>query len=160
VPIPKFLFLCLAVALLPTGCGDDSTANEPDQSTPTGASTPGGEDPVLRDVASPVGGTVKELVIPGPEIAVLVACDQEGFEPFLFADQGTWVGCQIAAGDAAGEASTLLEPAMSDAASPVGGTVKELVIPGPEISVLVACDQEGFEPFLFADQGTWVGCSE
>jgi hypothetical protein len=160
MPTSRFLSLCLAVALLATGCGDDSTANEPDQSIPTSASTPGGDDPVLVDASSPVGGTVKELVIPGPETSVLVACDQEGFEPFLFADQGVWVGCQITAGEAPGDASTLLEPAMSDAASPVGETVKELVIPGPEISVLVACDQEGFEPFLFADQGTWVGCSE
>jgi hypothetical protein len=51
--------------------------------------------PRLTDVPSPVGGTVQQLTLPGPETSVLIVCDREGFEPFLFTDQGNWVGCRI-----------------------------------------------------------------
>jgi hypothetical protein len=56
---------------------------------------PNSGEPSLTDVPSPVGGTVKQLTIPGPETSVLVTCDREGFEPFFFTDQGNWVGCRI-----------------------------------------------------------------
>ena len=115
-------------------------------------------EPVLADVTSPVGGTVKQVIIPGPETSVLVVCDREGFEPFFFTDQGDWVGCSIMDGTEPGPESLLARPALVEVTSPVGGTVEQLSIPGPEISVLVVCERAGFEPFLFTDQGTWVGC--
>jgi hypothetical protein len=117
-----------------------------------------GNAPTFSDVPSPAGGMVKQLSIPGPETSVLVACDRAGFEPFFFTDQGNWVGCQISAGAEPGMASQLTEPTLSDVPSPVGGTVKQVTIPGPETSVLVTCDRDGFEPFFFTDQGNWVGC--
>jgi hypothetical protein len=39
----------------------------------------------------------QQLALGGPESAVLVACDQEGFIPFTFTDLGMeWIGCQAA----------------------------------------------------------------
>jgi len=164
-----------------SGCGDDDTGSgERSTSTTVAAttsvpiSTPGEEatptggiddphgvdEPSLANVPSPVGGTVKQVIVPGPEISVLVACDQAGFEPFFFTDQGDWVGCRLMARADPAPQSALAEPVMSDVASPVGGTVKQVIVPGPEISVLVACDQAGFEPFFFTDQGDWVGCQQ
>ncbi len=137
----------------PQGGGDEAT----DTTSPT-EDADGVIEPVLEDVPSPVGGTVKQVTIPGPETSVLVVCDQAGFEPFFFTDQGNWVGCSIMDGVEPGPESALAQAAMSDVASPVGGTVKQVTIPGPETSVLVVCDQAGFEPFFFTDQGNWVGC--
>jgi hypothetical protein len=115
-------------------------------------------EPFLSDVPSPAGGTVKQVTLPGPETSVLVVCDRNGFEPFFFTDQGNWVGCQTSAGTEPGTPSQLMEPVLSDVPSPVGGTVKQVTLPGPETSVLVICDRNGFEPFFFTDQGNWVGC--
>jgi hypothetical protein len=154
------------MALLAAGCGDDDATSDtarPTATTPSAAddAVPGDSgpaDPVLEDTISPVGGTVKQLLIPGPETSVLVTCDQDGFEPFMFTDEGTWVGCQIPDGSEPGPASELAEATIGDTPSPVGGTVKLVTIPGPQLAVLVSCRAEGFQPFLFSDQGTWVGC--
>ena len=124
----------------------------------TGESTPDAAAPVLEDVQAPDGGTVKQLSIPSAATSVLVECDQTGFEPFFFTDQGSWVGCQTISGAEPRPGSDLTEPTMSDTESPVGGTVKLVTVPGPESSVLLACGAEGLEPFFFTDQGSWVGC--
>lgn len=167
-----------ALTLLMVGCGSDGS--ETGQPTPAEAvaapSTPNatsGEEavptdatvdssdasqPVLGNVESPVGGTVKQVTVPGPEISVLVNCDQAGFVPFFFTDQGDWVGCQIVAGTDAGPQSALTEPVMNEVTSAVGGTVMQVTIPGPETSVLVVCGEAGFVPFFFTDQGDWIGC--
>ncbi|WP_035991041.1 hypothetical protein [Leptolyngbya sp. KIOST-1] len=49
-------------------------------------------EPELSDVPSPVGGTVSMITIPGPQSAISVVCDQG--TPFVYEDQGTWIGCQ------------------------------------------------------------------
>ncbi len=116
-------------------------------------------EPILSEVQSPVGGLVKQVTIPGPETSVLVACDREGFEPFFFTDQGSWVGCQISNGAEPGSISRLTEPMLTDVPSPVGGTVKQVTIPGPETSVLMACREPEFRTFFFVNQGSWVGCA-
>lgn len=124
---------------------------------------PGGElaveDVVLADVDSPAGGQVKQLTLPGPQLAVLVTCDQEGVVPFTFTDTGLdWIGCQVSTpGSPTAVPSTLSEPIIETVDSPVGGTVQQVTIPGPESSVIVVC-QDDFVPFLYQDQGTWVGC--
>jgi hypothetical protein len=128
------------------GTGDDGGAG--------GGST----DVVLVDAESPAGGTVKRLGIPGPERSVLLVCDQDGFEPFFFNDEGNWVGCQIIDGSEAGPESELADPVLGEVDGPAGGTVAQLTIPGPQTSVLVTCRGTGFSPFLFLDEGTWVGC--
>ncbi len=110
------------------------------------------------DVESPAGGTVKELRLPGPEAAAMVACDQEGFVPSAYSDMGMdWVGCQVPnPGDAVGPESTLTEPELSDEPSPVGGTVSLITIPGPQSAISVVCNTGS--PFVYEDQGTWIGC--
>ncbi len=157
------------------GAGDDNTGATPSSgptSTTEAEQTPGADDdntgatpnlpsaiaPILEDAPSPAGGTVKRLVVPGPQTSVLVVCDQDGFQPFLFTDQGDWVGCEFIAGSEAGPDSGRAEPIMSDVDSPAGGTVNQVTIPGPQASILVTCGADGFVPFLFNDQGTWVGC--
>jgi len=120
--------------------------------------TPGGGEPVLKDSASPAGGTVKQLVVPGPETSVLVTCDQRNVEPFFFTDQADWVGCKATAGTQPGPDSTFSAPVMSDVDSPAGGRVKQVTIPGPGTSIIVSCGAAGLKPFLFTDTGTWVGC--
>lgn len=162
-----WIAICIAMGLLPGGCSDDDATGATAQPTPMSGSAstdddmPAGSglaDPVLEDALSPVGGTVKRLVIPGPQTSVLIACDQDGFEPFMFTDEGTWVGCQITDGTEPGPASELTEATIDDAPGPAGGTVKRVTIPGPQLSVLVSCRADGFQPFLFNDQGIWVGC--
>lgn len=115
-------------------------------------------DVFFGDVESPAGGTVKELRLPGPEAAAMVACDQEGFVPFAYSDMGMdWVGCQVPTpGDTVGLESSLTEPELSDVPSPVGGTVSMVIIPGPQSAISVVCNTGS--PFLYEDQGTWVGC--
>lgn len=103
-------------------------------------------------------GSVKQLTLPGPAVAVLVTCDQEGFVPFGYKDMGwDWVGCQVPnPGDPVGAGSNLTEPELSDVPSPVGGTVSQVTIPGPQSAIAVVCNQGS--PFVYEDQGTWVGC--
>ncbi|MEB3289724.1 MAG: hypothetical protein VKI82_07405 [Leptolyngbya sp.] len=110
------------------------------------------------EVASPAGGTVKQLTLSGPESAALVTCDQEGFVPFSYRDTGIdWVGCQVPnPNDPAGPTSALTEPAFTAGPSPVGGTVSMITIPGPQSAIAVVCTSGS--PFLYEDQGTWVGC--
>ena len=117
------------------------------------------EDVVFADVESPVGGLVKQLTLPGPQTAVMVMCDQEGFVPFAYNDGGwDWVGCQVSVpGTPTAGPSTLTEPVIGEVESPVGGTVFEVTIPGPESAVSVVCEGD-FVPSLYEDQGTWVGC--
>ena len=135
----------------------------PDAEAPSvddpGAEAPGATiDVFFGDIESPAGGTVKQLRLPGPETAVMVACDQEGFVPSAYSDMGLeWVGCQVPnPGDAVGPESALSEPELSDVPSPVGGTVSMVTIPGPQSAVSVLC--ETGTPFVYEDQGTWVGC--
>jgi hypothetical protein len=103
-------------------------------------------------------GTVKQLTLPGPAVGVLVTCDQEGFVPFAYKDMGwDWVGCQVPKpGDPVGAESALTEPELSDVPSPVGGTVSQVTIPGPQSAISVLC--ETGTPFVYEDQGTWIGC--
>ncbi len=110
------------------------------------------------EVDSPAGGTVKQLRLPGPEAAAMVSCDQDGFVPFSYRDSGIdWIGCQVPTpGSATGPASSLTEPELSDVPSPVGGTVSMITIPGPQSAISVVCNTG--TPFLYEDQGTWVGC--
>jgi hypothetical protein len=158
--------LALATACQgPTGQSDDMAVETPDanpeatsEATPEASETMAAAEPVLEDAPSPVGGSVKQLVVPGPETSVLFACDQEGFEPFFYTDQGDWVGCQISDGGQPGAESTMTEPTIEDVPSPVGGMVKQVTIPGPSMAVLLACKEEGFNPFTFIDQGFWIGC--
>ncbi|HIK45687.1 MAG TPA: hypothetical protein IGR64_12510 [Leptolyngbyaceae cyanobacterium M65_K2018_010] len=114
---------------------------------------------VLTEIESPDGGAVKQLTLAGPEGSTLVTCDQEGFAPFTYSDMGLeWIGCQVPnPGDAVGPASSLTEPTLAEVPSPVGGTVQQLTLPGPQSGVVVTC-AEGFAPFIYEDQGTWVGC--
>ncbi len=113
----------------------------------------------LADAEAPNGQTTQQLALGGPESAVLVTCDQEGFIPFTFTDLGVeWVGCEVPnPGDAVGPESSLSEPSLDEVPSPVGGTVQQLTLPGPQSGVMVTCN-EGFAPFIYEDQGTWVGC--
>lgn len=150
------------LAVLTASCGSTAPdqAAEPantDASGVTTDATPGGVAE-LQDTPSPVGGTVKQLIVPGPETSVLVECDQDGFHPFFFTDQGDWVGCEIDSGREPGAESSLAEPVMRDTEGPVGGTVSKVTIPGPEVSLLVSCATDGFVPFIFEDEGTWAGC--
>ncbi len=147
-----------ALSLFAVACG--STDLKPSPNGQAGATTdpPSAAVLVLEDAPSPVGGSVKRLVLPGPESSVLVVCDRHGFQPFLFTDQGEWIGCELIAGSEPGADSVLVEPVISDIGSPADGTVKEVTIPGPQTSILVACRADGLEPFLFHNQGTWVGC--
>lgn len=127
---------------------------------------PATEDPAATidvffgDVESPDGGTVKQLRLPGPESAVLVTCDREGFVPFAYSDMAMdWVGCQTPTPDASVELeSTLTEPELSNVPSPVGGTVSQVTIPGPQSAISVLC--ETGSPFVYEDQGTWIGCED
>ncbi|MGB5757571.1 MAG: peptidoglycan-binding domain-containing protein [Acidimicrobiales bacterium] len=128
------------------------------QTVCTAATPPSATEPTLEDASSPAGGTVKRLVVPGPQASVLLECDQGGFQPYFFTDQGEWIGCEAVAGTDPGPDSSLTEATLNDVESPAGGTVKQLTIPGPQTSVLVACAANGTSPFLFTDQGTWVGC--
>ena len=128
------------------------------QTVCTATPPPGATEPALEDAPSPAGGTVKRLVVPGPQTSVLLACDRGGFQPFFFTDEGDWVDCEAAAGTDPGPESSLTEATLEDVQSPAGGTVKQLTIPGPQTSVLVTCAAEDTSPFLFTDQGTWVGC--
>ena len=114
-------------------------------------------------VALPVHGVAPGYVTvavvgSGLLASVILVCDQDGFQAFFFTDQGDWVGCEAVAGTDPGPESDLTEPKLSEVESPAGGMVKELTIPGPQSSVLVACAGSDFEPFLFEDQGTWIGC--
>ena len=130
-----------------------------DPNAPPGTEEPGATiDVFFRDVESPAGGTVKELRLPGPEAAAMVACDQEGFEPFAYSDMGMdWIGCQVPnPGDSVGLESASTEPELSDVPSPDGGTVSMIIIPGPQSAISVVCDQG--TPFVYEEQGTWVGC--
>ncbi|MGB3200900.1 MAG: hypothetical protein WBA99_08355 [Nodosilinea sp.] len=115
-------------------------------------------DVFFGDVESPVGGMVKQLRLPGPESGVMVACDQEGFVPFAYSDMGMdWVGCQVPTpGDTVGLESDISEPELSEVPSPVGGTVSQVTIPGPQSAISVLC--ETGTPFVYEDQGTWIGC--
>ncbi|MGF1519380.1 MAG: hypothetical protein ACFCVB_16485 [Nodosilinea sp.] len=150
--------LCLMGAV---GCTTPVEVLDPN-APPTEA--PGTEEPgatidvFFGDVESPAGGTVKELRLPGPEAAAMVACYQEGFEPFSYSDTGMdWVGCQVPnPGDSVGLESSLTEPELSDVPSPVGGTVSMITIPGPQSAISVVCDTG--TPFVYEDQGTWIGC--
>ena len=128
------------------------------QTVCTAAPPPSATEPTLEDAPSPAGGTVKRLVVPGPQTSVLLACDQGGFQAYFFTDQGEWVGCEAVAGTDQGPESSLTEATLDDVESPAGGTVKQLTIPGPQTSVLVSCAADDTSPFLFTDQGTWVGC--
>ena len=138
--------------------GADSSA--PDLADDTGVATarPSAVVAVLEDAPSPVGGTVKRLVLGGPQATVLVVCDQGGFEPFLFTDQGDWVGCELAAGSEPGPGSALLEPVMRAGDSTDGDGLTEVVIPGPQSSILVDCETAGSVPILRFEGGTRVGC--
>lgn len=145
--------LCLIGAI---GCTTPVEVLDPEaSSTEEPAAT---MDVFFGDVESPAGGTVKELRLPGPESAAMVACDQEGFEPFGYSDMGMdWVGCQVPnPGDSVGLESALSEPVLSDVPSPVGGTVSQVIIPGPQSAISVVCNTG--TPFVYEDQGTWVGC--
>lgn len=152
--------LCLIGAV---GCTTPVEVMDPNEEAPS-TEEPMPEEPgatidvFFGDVESPAGGSVKQLTLPGPQSAALLACDQEGFVPFGFSDMGLdWVGCQVPTpGDAVGPESTLTEPELSDVPSPVGGTVSQVTIPGPQSSIVVACDTG--TPFVYEDQGTWVGC--
>ncbi len=152
--------LCLIGAV---GCTTPVEVMDPEAEAP-GTETPVPEEPgatidvFFGDVESPAGGTVKQLRLPGPETGVMVACDQEGFEPFAYSDMGMeWVGCQVPnPGDAVGPESALSEPELSDEPSPVGGTVSMVTIPGPQSAISVLC--ETGTPFVYEDQGTWIGC--
>lgn len=152
--------LCLVGAV---GCTTPVEVMDPNEEAPT-TEEPMSEDPgatidvFFGDVESPEGGMVKQLRLPGPETAAMVACDQEGFVPFTYSDTGMeWVGCQVPnPGDAVGPESALTEPELSDVPSPVGGTVSMVTIPGPQSAVSVLC--ETGTPFVYEDQGTWVGC--
>ncbi|HZG38676.1 MAG TPA: hypothetical protein VEZ50_08345 [Nodosilinea sp.] len=147
--------LCLVGAM---GCTTPVEVMDPN------AETPATEEPVVTidlffgDVETPDGSTVKQLRLPGPEAGVLVVCDQEGFVPFSYIDVGLeWVGCQVPTpGDTVGAESTLTEPELSDVPSPVGGTVSQITIPGPQSAISVVC--ETGSPFVYKDQGTWIGC--
>lgn len=154
--------LALATACQgPTSQSDEMAADTPTatpEATPEASETVAAAEPVLEDVPSPVGGSVKQLMVPGPETSVLFTCDQAGFEPFFYTDQGDWVGCQISDGGQPGAESTMTEPTIEDVPSPVGGMVKQVTIPGPSMAVLLACNAEGFKPFTFIDQGFWIGC--
>ena len=112
----------------------------------------------LTEIASPAGGMVQQLTLPGPETGVMVTCDQEGFVPFAYSDMGMeWVGCQVpSAGGSVGAASTLTEPEMAEVPSPVGGMVSQVTIPGPQSAMVVTCAIG--TPFMYDDQGSWVGC--
>jgi len=114
---------------------------------------------ILAEAAAPDGQTTQQLALGGPERAVLVTCNQEGFIPFTFTDLGVeWVGCQVPnPGDAVGPESSLTEPSLGEVPSPVGGTVQQLTLPGPQSGVMVTCN-DGFAPFMYEDQGTWIGC--
>jgi biotin carboxyl carrier protein len=118
--------------------------------------------PEIREVTSPVGGTIQKVFIPGPESAVAVACVQQGFDPFFFKDEGeNWVGCQLRANESPGSSVSQLVPEIREVTSPVGGTIQKVFIPGPESAVAVACVQQGFDPFFFKDEGeNWVGCQQ
>lgn len=134
------------------------------EADPSGTEPPMTEEPTATidvffgDVEAPDGGTVKQLRLPGPQSAALVACDQEGFEPFTYSDMGMdWIGCQVPTpGDTVGLESSLTEPELSDVPSPVGGTVSQVTIPGPQSAISVIC--ETGSPFMYTDQGTWIGC--
>ncbi len=85
--------------------GDPAATTKPNAGNATAAPTtvvpPAGAaiaGVTFGDVASPVGGTVKKAILSGPETGIMVVCDQSGFEPFVFTDQGTWVGCKLTAG--------------------------------------------------------------
>lgn len=126
---------------------------------PSTATEQGTDTITFADAPSPDGGTMQQLTLPGPQSAVLVTCDQEGFIPFLYMDMGlNWVGCQVPnPGDPVGAESPLTAPTLEAVDSPVGGTVNQITIPGPQSAFVVVCEGN-FEPFLYEDQGDWVGC--
>lgn len=143
-------FLCFAGVISCTA--PESVEDEPDEEIAV-------TDVAFTDVDSPVGGQVKQLTIPGPHVAVLVTCDQEGVVPFAFTDMElNWVGCQVSTlGNPTATPSTLTEPVIETVDSPVGGTVQQVTIPGPESALMVTCIGD-FAPFLYQDQGDWIGC--
>jgi guanyl-specific ribonuclease Sa len=68
-----------------------------------------------------------------------------------------WVGCQVSnPSDATGPGSALTEPEISEVPSPVGGTVSMVTIPDPQSAIVVVCDTG--TPFIYEDQGAWIGC--
>ncbi len=150
--------LCLIGAVGCTTPVEVLDPNAPETEAPTTEGPGATIDVFFGDVASPAGGTVKQLRLPGPESAVLVTCDQEEFVPFAYSDMGMdWVGCELPNLDAAvGPESALTEPELSDVPGPVGGTVSQVTIPGPQSAISVLC--ETGSPFVYEDQGTWVGC--
>lgn len=48
---------------------------------------------VLDEVPSPMGGMVPQVTLPGPQTAIAVVCEGD-FMPFVYPDQGDWIGCQ------------------------------------------------------------------
>ncbi|MGG6237398.1 hypothetical protein ACQ4N7_02070 [Nodosilinea sp. AN01ver1] len=150
--------LCLVGAVGCTTPVEVLDPDAPETETPATEAPGATIDVFFGDVESPAGGTVKQLRLPGPESAVLVTCDQEGFVPFAYSDTGMdWVGCETTTpDDTAALESTLTEPELSDVPSPVGGTVSQVTIPGPQSAVSVLC--ETGSPFVYEDQGTWIGC--
>jgi hypothetical protein len=162
-PLFTLSLMALVSGLATVACTPNETTTVAPATPDSAAETPAvtfaeveGPDNGLADVDN---GLVKQLTLSGPASAVLITCDQGGFEPFTFTDMGLdWVGCQVPnPGDAVGPESALMEPAIEDVASPVGGTVQQVTIPGPQVSIVVACADD-FKPFIYEDQGTWVGC--
>ncbi|MGB7311673.1 MAG: hypothetical protein WA939_01970, partial [Nodosilinea sp.] len=131
--------LCLVGAVGCTTPVEVLDPNAPETGVPTTEGPGATVDVFFGDVESPVGGTVKQLRLSGPESGVLVTCDQEGFVPFAYSDTGMdWVGCQVPTpGDSVGLESSLTEPELSDVPSPVGGTVSQVTIPGPQSAIAV-----------------------
>ena len=145
----SLLAVGFVVCLLVTGCGGGSVG-EP---TPDPPSSPAAVEADLRDTPSPDGGTVKELAIGNPQTTVVVRCSRGGFEPFLFEDQGTWVGCELQTGPTPGDPSPLAEPELTMEDPPV------LTVPGPAHGVLISCPGDDLpaltaaEPVLLSCQG-------
>jgi guanyl-specific ribonuclease Sa len=150
--------LCLIGAVGCTTPVEVLDPNAPATETPATEGPGATVDVSFGDVESPAGGTVKQLRLPGPESAVLVTCNQEGFTPFAYSDMGMdWVGCETATPSGTVELeSSPAEPELSDVPGPVGGTVSQVTIPGPQSAISVLC--ETGSPFVYEDQGTWVGC--
>lgn len=48
---------------------------------------------VLNDMPSPMGGMVPQVTLPGSQTAIAVVCEGD-FMPFVYQDQGDWIGCQ------------------------------------------------------------------
>ncbi|MBD2258724.1 hypothetical protein [Pseudanabaena sp. FACHB-2040] len=168
--ITQTQIICLGIGVvLAVGCTPPQSSTQPDAGTPppiSGESTPappmsgeGAAGLELVEESSPAGGTMAKVYLPGPETAVIVECEQEGFTPFFFIDVGEyWVGCQSEVNASVGP--EVDQPiGLQEVSSPAGGMVQKLSIPGPQLSAAVGCEQDGFVPFLYDDEGaTWVGC--